>query len=147
MLPLLIELDPGNRERQQIPQVELVESILMNYHQPFRKVCLLQFTYPRPVYQQLSSSHCHGHDHTIPGSYSYKTTSYHCSSNALREPCFPACPPRYPCSCPRKFSSELKTEAKVVFTLPIELISSGETGTGELRLGRMRVLAIEITRG
>ena len=58
--------------------------------------------------------------------------------NTLREPCIPACPPRHPCSYPRNFSSELETEAKVIFTLSIELIS-GETGTGEIRLGRMRV--------
>ena len=65
--------------------------------------------------------------------------------NALQEPCFSACPPQHPCFYPRKFSSELETEAKVIFTLPIELISS-ETGTCELRPGRMRVLAIEIAR-
>ena len=115
-------------------------------HQFFRKVCLLQFTYPKPVYQQLSSSHCHGHDHPIPGSYSYNTTSYPCSSKCSSRALLSLLPSAAPVFSPKKFSSELKTKAKVIFTLPIELIS-GETGTSELRLGRMRVLEIEITRG
>ena len=82
----------------------------------------------------------------IPGPCSYNTTSYpyssKCSSRALLS-CFPSAAPVF---LPKKFSSELETKAKVIFMLPIELIS-GETGTSELWLGWMRVLAIEITCG
>ena len=111
---------------------------------PPQGVSLLLFTNPKPVCQQLSSCHCH--DHTIPGSYSYNTTSYPCSSKCSSRALLHRLPSAAPVFVPKKFSSELETKAKVIFTLPIELIS-GEIGTGDLRLGRMRVLAIEITRG
>ena len=86
------------------------------------------------------------HDYNIPGSYSYNTTSYPCSSKCSSRALLSRFSSVAPVFLPKKFSSELETKAKVIFTLPIEL-SSGETGTGELRLGRMRVLEIEITRG
>ena len=107
-------------------------------------VSLLLFTNPKPVCQQLSSCHCR--DHSIPGSYSYNTTSYPCSSKCPSRALLHRLPSAAPVFLSKKFSSELETRAKVIFTLPIELIS-GETGTGDLRLGRMRVLEIEITRG
>jgi len=46
----------------------------------------------------------------------------------------------------KQFSSELETEAEVILTLLIKLIS-GETDTGEPRPGWMGVLAMEIMRG
>jgi hypothetical protein len=46
----------------------------------------------------------------------------------------------------KQFSSKLETEAEVILTLLIKLIS-GETDTGEPRPGWMRVLAMEIMRG
>ena len=61
----------GNGERPQFLQLEylhktfaleLIESVLTNYHDLFRKVCLSTFSpCPIPVYQQLSSNHCHFH--------------------------------------------------------------------------------------
>ena len=46
----------------------------------------------------------------------------------------------------KQFSSKLETEAEVILTLLIKLIS-GETDAGEPRPGWMRVLAMEIMRG
>ena len=46
----------------------------------------------------------------------------------------------------KQFSSELETEAEVILTLLIKLIS-GETDAGEPRPGWMSVLAMEIMRG
>ena len=46
----------------------------------------------------------------------------------------------------KQFSSKLETEAEVILTLLIKLIS-GETDGGEPQPGWMRVLAMEIMRG
>jgi hypothetical protein len=47
---------------------------------------------------------------------------------------------------PKQFSFELETEAEVILTLLIKLIS-GETDAGKPRPGWMRVLAMEIMCG
>ena len=107
----------------------------MIYHQLFRKVCLSYLSI-RDLYANANS--CLQVTVMITPFRALTLTTPPLTpapQNALREPCFPACPPRHPCSYPRKFSSELETEAEVIFMLPIELIS-GESGTGELRLGR-----------
>jgi hypothetical protein len=56
----------GNGERPQFIQLKylpktfalkLIESVLMNYHKLFHKVCLSPFTHLRPVCQLLSSNY------------------------------------------------------------------------------------------
>ena len=67
----------SNGERPQFLQLEyfhktltleLIESVLTNKHELFRKVCLSSFTHPRPVCQQLSSNHSHVHSIQVPSS-------------------------------------------------------------------------------
>ena len=86
----------GNGERPQFLQLEflhktfaleLIESVLTNYHELFRKVRLLPLTHPNSVCQHSSSNH--SHVHSIPNSYScYNTTFSPCysrrSPNVLR---------------------------------------------------------------
>jgi hypothetical protein len=85
--------------------LELIESVLTNYHQLFHKVCLsfpVPFTYLRPVCQQLPSNDSHALN--IPGSYSYySATISPCSSKRspsalLSRPSSAAC--RHPCRLP-----------------------------------------------
>jgi hypothetical protein len=57
----------------------LLSTVLTNYHDLFRKVCLSSPLPIRAVCQQLSSNHCRVH--SIPNSYSYyNTSSSPCSS-------------------------------------------------------------------
>jgi hypothetical protein len=100
-----------------------------NYHQLFRKVCLSS---PLPI-RDLYLSSC-SQIASIPSSYPhYNTTSSPCSSNTLRA----LRGTRIIFLLLKQFSSELETEAEVIFMPPIKLIS-GETDAGKPRPGWMR---------
>ena len=140
----------GNGERLQFLQLECFRSRAdrERTHQLPRTLpqgaSLLPLTHPKPVSQQLSSSH--SHVHSIPSSNShFNTTSSPCSSKRSPSTPFsrlPSAAPMFSSSCSsNQFSSELKTEAEVMLTLLIKLII-GKSGAGW-----MRVLAMEITRG
>jgi Guanine nucleotide exchange factor in Golgi transport N-terminal len=86
--------------------------------------------------------------HSIPSSYSYyNTTSSPCSSKLSKRSAFPLAlrGTRIVFLLLKQFSSQLETEADVILTLLIKLIS-GETDPGEPRPGWMRMLAMEIVR-
>jgi Guanine nucleotide exchange factor in Golgi transport N-terminal len=146
----------GNGERPQFLQLEylhktfaleLIESVLTNYHELFRKVCLFS---PLPIRDLYASScpqslSCSQHPellillqhHLFP--LLLKTLSERSAFPlALRGT-------RVVFLLLKQFS-RLETEAEVILTLLIKLIG-GETDTGEPRPGWMRVLAMEIMRG
>jgi hypothetical protein len=145
----------GNGERPQFLQLEylhktfaleLIESVLTNYHELFRNV-RLPVTYLRPVASSCPQSlTCSQHSellillqhHLFP--LLLKTLSERSAFPlALRGT-------RVVFLLLKQFSSKLETEAEVILTLLIKLIS-GETDAGEPRPGWMRVLAMEIMRG
>jgi hypothetical protein len=144
----------GNGERPQFLQLEylhktfaleLIESVLTNYHELFRKVCLSS---PSPIRDMYANS-CpqitqHSEllillqHHLFP--LLLKTLSERSAFPlALRGT-------RVVFLLLKQFSSKLETEAEVILTLLIKLII-GETDAGEPRPGWMRVLAMEIMRG
>ena len=122
--------------------LELIESVLTNYHELFRKVRFSSFSIR--VVLTLSSSPQHPElllllqHHLFP--LLLKTLSE-------RSP-FPLAlrGTRVVFLLLKQFSAELETEAEVFLTLLIKLIS-GETEAGEPRPAWMRVLAMEIMRG
>jgi hypothetical protein len=81
--------------------LELIESVLTNYLEPFLKVCVFLPLHSSETCQQSSSNP--SHVHSIPRPYSFTTPPIHAASqNTLRALRFPACPPRhpsYPSSC------------------------------------------------
>jgi hypothetical protein len=134
----------GNGERPQFLQLEylhktfvleLIESVLMNYHELFHKVCLSS---PLPI-RDLYAGCCP------------QITVTFTTLRALTLITTPPLPPApqtlselsaFPFSLPgtrivvllKQFSSELEMEAEVILTLLIKLIS-GETDLGEPRPG------------
>jgi hypothetical protein len=146
----------GNGERPRFVQLEylhktfaleLIESVLMNYHELLHKVCLFS---PLPI-RDLYASCCP------------QITVMFTAFRALTLITTPPLPPApqtlselsaFPFSLPgtrivillKQLSSELEMEAEVILTLLIKLIS-GETDLGEPRPGWLRVLVMEIMGG
>ena len=145
----------GNGERPQFLQLEylhktfaleLIESVLTNYHELFRKVRFstsIRGLCASVVLTRLSR---------IQHSELLLLLQHHLFPLLLRtlseRSAFPLSlrGTRVVFLLLKQFSSELETEAEVFLTLLIKLIS-GETEGGEPRPGWMRVLAIEIMRG
>jgi hypothetical protein len=126
---------------------DLIESVLTNYHELFRK-SLLPTTHPRPVCQLLSSNH--RHVYSIPSSYSYNnTTSSPCSSK--RSPSAPLS--RFPSPAPVLLSS-CSSNSPLSSRWRPKLSSHYPSNSLVARLTSatpwpwwMRVLAMEIMRG
>jgi hypothetical protein len=148
----------GNGERPQFLQLEylhktfarddLIESVLTNYHELFRKVCLsspypsqtcmpavVLKPLPYPQHSELLLLSQHQLFLLLLKTLSERS-GFLLSLHGTRIVFLLL----------KQFSSEFETEAKVILALLINLIIS-EIDAGESRSGWMRVLAMEITRG
>jgi Guanine nucleotide exchange factor in Golgi transport N-terminal len=106
--------------------LELIESVLTNYLEPFCKVCLSLPLHPSETCMPaviLKSFSCSQHSETLSYSY-YHPTPPLCSERSA----FPLAlrGTRIVFLLLKQFSSELETDAEVILTLLIRLIG-GET--------------------
>ena len=121
--------------------LELIESVLTNYHELFRRV---RFS---SLFIQVLSCNSHPQHSELLLLLQHHLFPLLLKTLSERSP-FPLAlrGTRVVFLLLKQFSSELETEAEVFLTLFIKLIS-GETEAGEPRPGWMRVLAMEIMRG
>ena len=141
----------GNGERPQFLQLEylhktfaleLIESVLTNYHELFHKV-RGAFSHLRPVLKRSSYPQ---HPELL------LLLRHHLCPLLLKtlseRSAFPLTlrGTRVVFLLLKQFSAEIETESEVFLSLLIKLVN-GETEAGEARPGWMRVLAMEIMRG
>jgi len=145
----------GNGERPQFLELEylhktfaleLIESVLTNYHVLFRKARVSSNSFHTSILAILTSLSYSQHAELL------LLLQHHLSPLLLKtlseRSAFPLTlrGTRVVFLLLKQFSAELATEAEVFLTLLIKLVS-GEAEASETRPGWMRVLAMEIMRG